>query len=374
MTIDPIRAFAVTTVLALWCTAGACAATPHVTMTLDTSGAHAVLKAALAEPKDAAAAAEDALRNPAVQAMIAKMGRYDSQATAARFRTAVADLARGGSAEPFDLARLRKDPVPAQRMLARLDADSAAVSDRVADRLAAFAPNGTDVNARLFVVVGSTQNGWFPDQTRSDFYVDLGFHGEELDSLINVSAHELFHTVQGRVRPNWDAEFADTPNAPPTARGLHRAHAVLLNLVLEGMATYVGDATKYPPAGPHIIRDQRELTRNLARSAETFALVDTVLYRARNDPDAPLPALLDIGFGGAWGQIGYYVGYRMAETIDRYSGRERLRDLVTARPEEFVAEYVRLAHEHASDPKVVPLSPASQDILRELTALGSRLP
>src|ERR1700735_3286102 len=95
-----------------------------VTVTIDTSGASAVLTAALADPAQAAQAADAALGNSAVRAMIAKMAMYDRTGPPQAFKASGIALANGGSGEPFDLARLRADPAPTRRMLARLATES----------------------------------------------------------------------------------------------------------------------------------------------------------------------------------------------------------------------------------------------------------
>jgi hypothetical protein len=349
-------------------------AAPQVDIALDTSGAQAVLDAALAPPARARAAADAALANPAVQAMIAKMAKYDPKVSAAAFRAAVIEVANGGEGRPFDLARLPKDPEPTRRMLARLNGEWPALSARLVGRLSDFAPDDLKMKGRLEVVAGSNQNGWAPDPRQPVFYIDLGFHGEEVDSLINTAAHELFHTVQGMSRSDWDSAFADRPDLPATQRELHRAHAVVYNLVLEGMATYVGDPTRLPSSGPNLKRDQHEIRRNLDRAPEIFALFETVLFRARHDPDARLDPLLDIGFGGSWEQTGYYVGYRMAQIIDRYQGRDRLRAMVEQDPEAFLAAYAEAAAAHPDDPDVVPLSRSTLQTLADLRAAEGHMP
>jgi putative zinc-dependent peptidase DUF5700 len=349
------------------------AASPaQVTVSIDTSGASAVLTAALADPAHAAQAADAALGNSAVHAMIAKMAIYDTTVTPQAFKAAVIALANGGSGDPFDLARLRKDPAPTRRMLARLANESDIISRRIAERLQSFTPDGLDIHAHLFVLVGAAhQNGWAPDQSRPDFYIDLGFHGEEVESVVNISAHELYHVIQGRVQPNIDSALTDHPELPVEARERHRARAVLLNLLLEGTATYVGDASLYEATGPHLVHDQRELQRELARAGEIFGLFDTILYRASHDPDAPLATLLRIGFGGSWDQTGYYVGYRMAKTIDHYDGRARLRTLVTMPPAQLVADYIALASAHPDDRDITPLAPASVATVEALQRVGT---
>ncbi len=365
---------AVCAFLVLVVAAPAAAADVAVTFELDTTGAHAVLDAATSDPDHAAAAADAALARPQVQAMIAKMAKYDPSVTPAAFKAAVMSVSRGGGGEPFDLERLRKDPDGTRRMLAKLETNWPTLSRQLAERLSAFAPHGLSMDGTLVIVVGSNQNGWVPDQLKPVFYVDLGFHGEEVDSVINTASHELFHTVQGLSRPNWNRDFTDLPDLPPNERELHRAHAVIYNLVLEGMATYVGDATRYASAGPNLKRDQRAIRDNLARKDETFALFESLLLRARQDETARLDPLLSVGFGGRWDQTGYYVGYVMAAAIDRYAGRERLRALVKEPPEQFVLEYVRVASAHREDPAIVQLSPYTVRTVRELAALEDKIP
>jgi len=329
-------------------------------VTLDVSGANAVLAAALADTVDAAAAADAALRNDAVRAMIVKMAKYDSTVTPAAFKAAVLRLSRGGDGAPFDLARLRADPASTRRMLARLTTDSAVIARRLADRLRSFTPDGMNVQATLHILVGAAhQNGWVPEGNHTDFYLDLGFHREEVESMINSASHELFHVVQELAQPDIGAQMSDRPNLGVDARERHRARAILLNLVIEGMASYVGDPSIYQATGPRMARDQKELQRELDRAGDIFALFDTILYRSAHDPDAPLGTLLRLEFAGSWDQTGYYVGYRMSKVIDRYAGRDRLRALVGAPPADFVMEYIRIARAHPADPEITPLAPAS---------------
>jgi Putative zinc dependent peptidase (DUF5700) len=334
---------------------------------LDVSGASAVLAAALADTAHAAAAADAALGNAAVRAMIVKMAKYDTTVTPAAFKAAVLRLSHGGDGAPFDLARLRADPASTQRMLTRLTTDSAAIAQRLADRLRSFTPDGMAVQTTMHILVGAAhQNGWVPEDNHADFYLDLGFHGEEVESMTNSASHELFHVVQEIAQPDLNAQITDQPNLGVDARERHRARAILLNLVIEGMASYVGDPSIYQSTGPRMARDQKELQRELDRAGDIFALFDTILFRAAHDPDAPLGALLKLGFGGSWDETGYYVGYRMSKVIDRYAGRDRLRALVNAPPADFVMEYIRIARAHPNDPEITPLAPASIAIVKAL--------
>jgi hypothetical protein len=340
---------------------------------IDTSGAEAILAAATAPADRAAAAADAALHNAAVQAMITKMAKYDAKVSRDAFKAAVIANAKGGSDAPFALAELRKNPAPARHMLNQLVDERAMLEARLSNRLAEFAPPGLNVRGRMLVVDGTpNQDGWVPNDGVADFYINAGFHRDDIDGLIVTAQHEMFHVVQGMVIPHLNAQFEDQPTLAPEPRGRYRAHAVLLNLVIEGMATYVGDPFVAATPGKSLARDRRELQRNLDRAGQIFALFDTVLYRARHDPASPLDDLLTIGFGGSWDQTGYYVGYRMSKAIDHYSGRARLGELVAAPPQDFVAEYVKVAQAHPADPEITPLAPSSIAIVDELENLDAR--
>jgi Putative zinc dependent peptidase (DUF5700) len=166
-------------------------------------------------------------------------------------------------------------------------------------------------------------------------------------------------------------------SSSPEMREMHNVHAALLNLAIEGMADYVGDPRALPGGGAGIVRARREYARNLARSGESFALFDTIIYRLYRDPDAPLESLLNLGFGGSWEQSGYYVGYAMASAIERNAGLEKLQQLVASPPEDFVLEYIAV-EKRAGDRNVIRLVGSTAAAVlaarRSLTAGGAPAP
>ena len=343
-----------------------------ISVTIDTSPAEAVLRAVTGNPSDAEPLARTALELPGVQAMIAKEHRYVPAASADTFITAVVETVKGRSGEPFPLQEIRDDPAQVRALLANLASRNAEFSKLLTDRLQMFAPRGLTLHATLVVVLGSHQNGWVPDQRTPVFYIDAGFQSGDADALVAVAAHELFHVVQGAVQPDWNAALTASTNGSPVEREMHNVHAALLNLAVEGMADYVGDPRGLPGNGPGISRARREYARNLARSGESFALFDTIVYRLYRDPDAPLESLLNIEFGGSWQQTGYYVGFVMASAIDRYVGRAKLQELVASTPEDFVLEYIA-AEKRATDRDLIRLASSSAEaVLASQQALTKR--
>jgi hypothetical protein len=337
----------------------ASAAPGAVTVIIDTRVADTVLAAATADAAQVPALTKRALAQPGLAVMIAKEHRYNPRATVESFSDALYQLPRGGNGEPFDLQRVYQQPQQVRALLRALRERRAELTARLAERLNAFAPEGLKLQATLVVVLGSHQNGWVPSQKTPVFYIDAGFQEGDVDSLIAVAAHELFHTVQGAVQPAWDAALAPAADGPPSLREAHNVHAAALNLVIEGMADYVGDPRTLPGEGAGMQQARRDYERALRRSTENFALIDTILYRFGSDPVAPLGQLLDVGFGGAWEQRGYFVGYVMAQAIDRYRGRERLRALVSLPPEEFVLDYIALCLNHPEDQELIRFSDAT---------------
>jgi hypothetical protein len=349
-----------------------------ISVTIDSSAAEAVLKAVTGDTSDAESLAQAAVKLPGIQAMIEKEHRYVPAASADSFVAAVVETVNGRSGEPFPLREIRDNPAKVRTLLAELASRKTELSQRLSGRLRMFAPRGLTLHTTLAVVLGSHQNGWVPDQKSPVFYIDAGFQAGDVDALIAVAAHELFHVVQGAVQPVWNAALAASTGGSPEMREMHNVHAALLNLVIEGMADYVGDPREMPGSGPAIVRARREYARNLARNGESFALFDTIIYRLYKDPGAPLDFLLNIGFGGSWEESGYYVGLAMASAIDRYVGRERLQKLVALPPEDFLLEYVAVAEKRAPGPDLIPLAASSAEAAsasrRALALQGARAP
>lgn len=330
---------------------------PTVLVRIDLTAAEAILNAATSDPAHAAESADAALKLAPVIAMIAKEHKYNSNATAATFRADVIAAASGLPTRVFPFKGLKDDPKPARDMLASLQSNDADLTKRLSEGLQSFAPNGTVISATLVALLGSNQYGWVPDQKSTAFYADIGRHLGDVDGLMALAAHELFHVVQGVSQPEWGPLFVELPKtAPQAVRIRHHLRAAVTNLVIEGMATYVGDPTAWGAIHKGFDHDKREYERELARSTETFALFDSIVFRLARDADAPEDLLLSIGFGGSWDQTGYYVGYQMAKVIDRYRGRDRLRALVARRPEEFVDDYIAVSKAHPDDPALVPLA------------------
>ncbi len=85
-------------------------------------------------------------------------------------------------------------------------------------------------------------------------------------------------------------------------------------------------------------------------------------YRAFQDPEADGDALYRIGFSGSLDSLAYFVGYRMAQTIEKRRGRARLLQLIARDPTEFFHEYA--ATRTSQDPT---FSAPFQQILESLT-------
>ncbi len=335
-----------------------------LTITIDASAAEAVLAAVTSDPSRVERLADDVIKLPAIQAMIAKDHKYFPDASEQSFRTALVTVARGGHSDQFPLEAIRANPQVVRALLDSLKAQRVELTSLLQNRLAAFTPNGLTIDTKLVVVLGSHQNGWVPDQSTPIFYVDAGFQAGDLGNLIASGAHELFHVVQSAVQPDVNPAFTELPPSPAIDHEMHNVHAALLNLLFEGLADYVGDPVLFPGSGPIIDRARKDYARNWSRSGENFELFNTIIYRFARDSTAQLGPLLNVGFGGSWGQSGYYVGYRMAKAIDRYAGRDRLKALAALPPEEFLKDYIAICKAHPTDPEVTALPQSTIDAVR----------
>jgi hypothetical protein len=91
----------------------------------------------------------------------------------------------------------------------------------------------------MFWSARRTRMAGFRRATTPTFCLDLGFHGEEVESMTNSASHELCHVGQQLAQRDLGAQLTDRPDLGVEARERYRARAILLNLVIEGMAGYV---------------------------------------------------------------------------------------------------------------------------------------
>ncbi len=205
-----------------------------------------------------------------------------------------------------------------------------------------------------------TSDGW---ARGGAFHVALHYFRDDVEGLKLLMAHELFHVAQGA--------FMSGPTVPEDQSQLHSVEALLLNTISEGTASLL-----WWPAdmegGVYVDGVLRaKLDRNRGRSRSIFALFELMLFRAYADPDLELGSVYNLGFSGRWDSPLYYLGYRVARSIEEHRGRAVLRGLLARPAVEFFDAYVELYRERPADDALLHFSPEIEGILAELAELSA---
>ncbi len=296
---------------------------------------------------------------PGNRALVQHAGIFRPAWNEASFREDLGKAARG---EPlsddvwaFALVKDRLDAT--RRLLGEIETDPAAFSRPVAARLAEFMPAGETVHVVVHAVVGGSSDGFAPGD--GDFYLALHYFRGDADGLRLLMSHELFHVLRRRLPPPRPKD-----GKPPDPPNVVNVRSLLEQTMNEGVATWIGDATRVRGDGPYVAWFAQKFRRNLARLGENAALFDTILFRLDRDPAVSRDALYPIGFGGGWDSPLYFVGYAMASFLEKTDGRAAVAAAVREGPERFFARYLAAAKKSAGAP--ITFAPSTLEILGKL--------
>ena len=314
----------------------------------------------LLERGDTSPAALDRVaRLPTVRVVIAKAALYDPRATEASYEAGLKALIKGGPIPPDDPFRFQRvrDRLPQVReMVARLERDPPAFGRDIVAMLAPYTPAGVRVDATVALVLGGTSDGW--TEGGKTFYVAVDMLQGDYAGVVLLAAHELYHIAQGGFMPVVRSHAA--------AKNVAATENLLISTVSEGSAAYLADPLRVTNGGSYIAWFQEKYRANFRRLAHNFALLDQLLYRAWHDSTADIDELYLLGFSGFFESPGYFVGYRMAQQIDKYDGRAGLLAVYQQPPAEFFRRYLALAAAHSDDKMFIPFSAEVEVIVGNL--------
>jgi hypothetical protein len=306
-----------------------------ITMAFDYAGAEAIL-GALERDSLATADVDSLLRIHGVRATVDNVTRYFPKIGEPEFRQAIQSFVgtqrppEGG--EPYfqfdDVWRSRRQT---RSLIRKLRENEAGFVSRILVDLAPSQPRTAPLAMKVFFVAGGVSDGFVPDSPGiASFYANLSRARGDYESVLSNAAHEAYHVMQ-------KAAQRQVPGLRAVADSVERlpgAQRLLATVLAEGVAKYVVD----PRAG----YGRRTSSR---RVREDFAVFDTVLAGLRNGTISWDSASAR-GFTGAEDQRFYFVGYEMANAIERYCGRPCIARLFEEQPVEFFRQYFRLYREH----------------------------
>ncbi len=200
------------------------------------------------------------------------------------------------------------------------------ISSKAATMISGFTPDSIDFHATVYLVVGITGGGWTFDDEDDAFYVDIRSMKGDLEGMIYLSAHELYHLVQDRF-------FAQLPPESNVER-------LLSQTIKEGSASYVADFSKAESTGDYTQFNQDIHKVNSRRVQSNFDWFETVLFRLVNDDSADWDTIYQLGLTGQYDSPLYFVGYEMISTLDKHLGRKQLLMLLALPSREIFKRYI----------------------------------
>jgi hypothetical protein len=284
-----------------------------------------------------AATGEAIRRLPETAAMVRKMRLKDADAFIEHLR----GLAR--DAKKVDLAS------QVQSEFGRENSSKVALAAaEITRQLKTYVPPEFSANLTVHFVFGGNAMGFAFDDMHDDVYVELSrFTQATAQELAEVVSHELFHAVQSHVMSAPPRPAADMAQS---ATGKIWMSRLLYDLVQEGTAEIFSHQIADRPATPFSTRGKERIARNLARMKGIAALMETSSLRLLLAPprdEDQYDRIYGMLFYGNFDDLGYDLGWVMANAIERKDGKQAIYRLLQGEPKQFVLRYQQIAE---SDP------------------------
>ena len=293
------------------------------------------------------------LSHPAIQATISQTERFSDGANADAYVDSLWAVLRGQEPEhdPFNFQGVRDRLTGIESAISSIAAKGDTISTNVGERLASYTPSHLSLETTLYAVVGGTSDGWAPGD--GNFYVALQYFREDVPGLTCMVTHEMYHVAQ-------PAFFSDRTDDTQT----RNADSLVRNLLAEGTATLVGNPMDFVGDGTYLQFLKNKHSRNMDRLEENFALFEALYYRAMRDPEAEFANLYNLGFSGNWDSPLYFVGFSIAQGLERHLGRGALVELLAnGTGADVLSEYIRVYTEN-DDHELVKFTGSIEGLIR----------
>jgi len=273
--------------------------------------------------------------------------------------------------DPFRFSALveRRDEI--ENALAILQAHQSDLARDVGKMLVPYVPEGMDFSGSVVMAAASFSCGGFAEG--GDFFIDLqcisGEIEQEIEAVQYLSAHETYHAIQNQFVPTLSKREAEEITNTDEAREF-----IFHQLILEGTASYVADFRKIVGTGRYSTFSRDLAKSNYRRLDSNFLLFDYLIESLGARGEAPSQRaqdVYDLGFGGQFEELFYYVGAQMAAEIDADFGSSALVCIMQLAPENFVLAYGRALDAGERLPDSHLLRPATYDAARAVAAKRS---
>lgn len=327
-------------------------------VTIHTEAARAVLEA-INNPALTEAEARRIAQLPANVMAQRKAQAFDPNGTEDRFVTELLAEARGMKPEGKDLFRFeraKRARAGTLNVLAAIEQNPAEFTKWVNDRVETFSPPVSSLKLAGHLIAAGGPTGFAFGG--NDFYLNVTHFPDDLLATKVVTAHELYHAVQGAAfkaqGKEWRGFKAEEWKALPSDKeqDAYIVDRFLGNLVTEGIAMYVGDPELLEQSsGAYSKWDLTRFRRQQNNMSGLVTMLDLTLIGLTAEQPVDYRKAYALGFLSE-DQPLYFLGYEMAKAIERKKGPKRLGELLTGSGCGFFNDYLDAT---ASDEKALKL-------------------
>ena len=337
-------------------------------ISIDTKSAEAVCNALAEKKKDTATL--NALTRMYGNALLIQKVKGYSGAGDSVFVSTLKELIATGNIQgddPYNWKEVRAKLPQIRSLLLYINTHKDSFVKQVTALIQPYVPDTLHADARAVFLAGGGALGFTLGNDPS-FNVAVQKIGDDVDGLMYLVAHELYHTVQ-HAGQHTRHVVRDT-SAPYAALA---SYYLLYNLWTEGTATYVGDFNQIKKLKPFAAEQVAEYKKNRERNTQNFRLFEALLYRQYYDTAAQYDDSYNIAFSTAFDETGYYVGYEMAKKLVKYKGDSALAELLVKDPIRFTSDYIALYKAHPDDDSFHRFGGATEEIVKALMKWEGKL-
>jgi hypothetical protein len=271
------------------------------------------------------------LNLPGTIGMLNHDGQFDKQINKESFLREITDTT--ASTNAFRFRQIRQDLPGIQATISLMTDSIAMITDRIVANLIPFSNLSKVKSINVYFVLGGNSDGYATDD--STFFLELQFFGDDIEGIINIVTHEVYHIIQQR-------NFGQINDISLRLSATDKATFLIAqNIYLEGSATYVANPLMIPNPKKYGLFQQEKFERNLDKIKESFYLFDALLMKA-GAKDADEELLYNIGYGGKWDSPLYFVGFVICRTIEKVYGPHYIKKYLAQSPLRLLLDYISL--------------------------------
>ncbi|MEP7373208.1 MAG: DUF5700 domain-containing putative Zn-dependent protease [Chitinophagaceae bacterium] len=276
------------------------------------------------------------LNLPGTIGMLNHDRQFDKQLNRETFISEMTDSA--ALTNGFRFKQIRRDLTAIQAAISLMKDSIATITQRIETNLIPFCNQLKTQSITVYFVLGGNSDGYTTDD--SSFFLELQFFGDDIDGIINIVTHEIYHIIQQR-------NFVQSNKISSGLSAADKATFLIAqNIYLEGSATYVANPLAIRNPKKYALFQQDKFKRNFDRIRESFYLFEALLMKAASK-NADGDLLYNIGYGGEWDSPLYFVGFVICNTIENKYGKYYIKRYLAEPPIRLLLDYISLYKKNA---------------------------